>query len=146
MSRKDTMRDPRYSSILFAIESKLHEADCLALARGLSLTDSNIRSLLVRAMNDAKGKAAKAAEKAASDKEQFLAEALEQVKAIYSVIVEEQQLADGTVQERPLPVADWLLALDAIKDSCAIRTTQEPGSRGYLEYLKSFMKDAARAQ
>ena len=46
------MRDPRCSGILLEIERKLHEADGLAVARGLTLTDSNIRSLLVRTMSE----------------------------------------------------------------------------------------------
>ncbi|MBI4624787.1 MAG: hypothetical protein HY736_16415 [Verrucomicrobia bacterium] len=55
MSRRDTMRDPCYSGILLEIGRKLHEADRLAVARGLALTHSNIRSLLVRAINEANG-------------------------------------------------------------------------------------------
>ena len=139
------MRDPRYAGILLEIERKLHEADHLAGVRGLTLTDSNIRSLLVRASNEAKGKTAKSAEAALSDKDRFLAEALLQLAAVRTVIVEERDGADGTVERRPLPAADWIAALEAIKDSCAVRTGREPGSRGYLEFLRGFMKDAAGA-
>jgi hypothetical protein len=83
------MRDPRYSSILFEIERKLHEADRLTVARGLTLTDSNIRSLLVRAIHDAEGKAAKSVENAASDKDRFLAEARQQLAVLRAAMVEE---------------------------------------------------------
>ena len=86
MSRRDMMRDPRYAGILLEIERKLHEADRLADARGLTLTDSNIRSLLVRAINDAKGKTAKSAEAAGSDKDRYLAEALLQLAAVRTVL------------------------------------------------------------
>ena len=140
------MRDPRYSEIMLEIERKLHEADCLAVARGLKLTDSNIRSLLIRAINDAKSKAEKSAEKAVSDKDRFLAEALQQLAAVRTVIVEERDQPDGSVQRRPLLAADWIASLEAIKDSCAVRTGREPGSRGYLEFLRDFLKDAAGAQ
>ena len=139
------MRDPRYAGILLEIERKLHEADRLADARGLTLTDSNIRSLLVRAINDAKGKTAKSAEAAGSDKDRFLAEALLQLAAVRTVIVEERAGPDGRVERRPLPSADWVAGLEAIKDSCAVRTGREPGSRGYLEFLRGFMKDATGA-
>lgn len=141
MSHPDTMRDPRYPGILFEIERKLHEADRLASARGLTLTDSNIRSLLVRAVNDAKGKAAKSTADAASDKDRFLAETLQQLAAVRTVIVEERDQPDGSTQRRPLAAADWIVSLEAIKDSCAVRTGREPGSRGYLEFLHRFMKD-----
>ena len=143
MSRRDTMRDPRYSGILLEIERKLHEADRLASARGLTLTDSNIRSLLVRASNDAEGKAAKSAENVASDKDRFLAEALQQLAAVRAAMVEEREQPDGSFTNHPIPAADWIASLEAIKDSCAVRTSREPGSRGYLEFLRGFMKDAA---
>ena len=140
------MRDPRYAGILLEIERKLHEADGLAVARGLTLTDSNIRSLLVRAINDAKGKTAKSAENASSDKDRFLAEVLQQLAAVRAAIVEERDQPDGSPQQCPLPAADWIASLEAIKDSCAVRTGREPGSRGYLVFLRSFMKDAAGSQ
>jgi len=146
MSQRDTMRDPRYSGILLEIERKLHEADRLAAARGLTLTDSNIRSVLVRAVNEAKGKVAKPAEADTSDKDRFLAEAQQQLAAVRAVIVEEWEQPDGAVQQRPLPTADWIASLEAIKDSCAVRTGKEPGSRGYLEFLRGFMKDATESQ
>lgn len=137
------MRDPRYSAVLLEIERKLHEADRIAGTRGLTLTDSNVRSLLVRAINEAKGKPAKSAAGAASDKDRFLVEALLQLAAVGAAIVEASELPDGTTQQRPLPAADWIASLEAIKDSCAVRTGSEPGSRGYLEFLRSFIKDAA---
>jgi hypothetical protein len=139
------MRDPRYAGILLEIERTLHEADRLAGARGLMLTDSNIRSLLVRTINEAKGKTAKGTETAVSVKDRFLAEAQQQLAAVLTAIVEERDGADGTVERRPLPAADWIAALEAIKDSCTVRTGREPGSRGYLEFLRGFMKDAAGA-
>ena len=142
MSQRDTMRDPRYAGILLEIERKLNEADRLAVARGVTLTDSNIRSLLVRAINEAKGKTAKSAETAMSDKDRFLTDVLHQLTAVHTAIVEERDRPDGSVERRPLPVPDWIASLKAIKDSCAVRTGREPGSRGYLEFLRGFMKDA----
>ncbi len=139
------MRDPRYSGILLEIERKLHEADGRASARGLTLTDSNIRSLLVRAINEAKGKATKSAENAASDKDRFLAEALSQLAAVRAAIVVERDLPDGTVRQSPLPAAEWIASLEAIKDSCAVRTGREPGSRGYLVFLHDFIRDLPKA-
>jgi hypothetical protein len=143
MSRRDTMRDPRYSLILLQIERTLHDTDKLAATRGVTLTDSNIRSLLVRAINEAKGKTVKSAETATSDKDRFLTEALHQLAAVRTAIVEERDRAGGSVERRPLPASDWIASLEAIKDSCAVRTGREPGSRGYLEFLRDFIKNAA---
>jgi len=140
------MRDPRYSGILLEIERKLHEADRLTAARGLTLTDSNIRSVLVRAINEAKGKVAKPAEADTSDKDRFLAEAQQQLAAVRAAIVEEWEQPDGSFKDHPVLAADWIASLEAIMDSCAVRTGREPGSRGYLEFLRGFMKDATELQ
>jgi hypothetical protein len=143
MSRNDTMRDPRYALILLQIERCLHDTDKLAATRGLTLTDSNIRSLLVRAINEAKGKTAKSVETAMSDKDRFLAEALPRLVAVRGAIFEAQDQPDGSIEHRPLPSADWIAALEAIRDSCALRTGREPGSRGYLEFVRGFLAKTA---
>lgn len=146
MNRHDTMRNPRYSGILLAIERQLHATDRLAATRGLVLTDSNIRSLLVRATNEAKGKEAKADAPASSDKDRFLAEAQRELTAVRATIFEERDQPDGSTERRPLPAADWIAALEAIKDSCAVRTGREPGSRGYLEFVREFLKNAGQSR
>jgi hypothetical protein len=144
MSRHDTMRDPRSAPILLQIERCLHDTDKLAAARGLTLTDSNVRSVLVRAVNEAKGKTAKSAEPASSDKDRLLTEALHQLAAVRGAIVEEQDRPDGSLERRPLPAGDWIAALETIKDSCALRTGREPGSRGYLGYVRGFLENMAK--
>lgn len=146
MNHRDTMRDPRYAGILLVIERQLAASDRLAATRGLTLTDSNIRSLLVRAINEAKGKAAKADASASSDKDRFLAEAQRELTAVRATIIEERDQPDGSVERRPLPAAEWLAALEAIKDSCAVRTGREPGSRGYLEFVREFLKGAGQSR
>ena len=126
MNHRDTMRDPRYAGILLVIERQLTASDRLAATRGLTLTDSNIRSLLVRAFNEAKGKAAKADASASSDKDRFLAEAQRELTAVRATIIEERDQPDGSVERRPLPAAEWLAALEAIKDfrfASPMRTT-----------------------
>ena len=134
------MRDPRYSPILLQIESVLHDADKLASSRGITLTDSNIRSLLVRAINEAKGKAANSVPSAASAKEHLLAEMVGQLASVRAAIVKERDQPDGSVARCPISAAEWIAALEAIKDSCAARTSGNPGSRGYLEFLQGFLK------
>lgn len=142
MSRNDAMRDPFYAPVIFAIESKIHEADRLAAARGIVLSDSAIRSLLVRAINEARGKPAKSAP-GASAKDQLIGEIPAQLASVRAGFKIGQSSLDGTPEDTvPLPVGDWILALEAVKNSCAIRTTGAPGSRGYLDYVGQFIQEA----
>jgi hypothetical protein len=60
-------------------------------------------------------------------------------------IVEERDRPDGSLERRPLPAADWIAALEAIKESCAVRTGREPGSRAYLDFVREFLKNAGRS-
>lgn len=144
MSRHDTMRDPRFAGILHAIESQLHATDRLVAARGLALTDSNVRSLLIRASNEARGKPVKA-DTSSSEKDRLLADAQRELTAVRAGIVEERNLPDGSVERGPLATADWIAALEAIKESCALRTGREPGSRAYLDFVGEFLKGAGRS-
>ena len=136
------MKDPFYANILFAVEIKLHEADLRALRRGLILTDSAIRSVLVRAMNAAKARPPAAVSSEAGAKDKFLAELLEQLGAVRSAIRERRSRPDGSTEEILLPVTDWVVALECLRDSCELRTGTQPGSREYLDYLRDFIGKA----
>jgi hypothetical protein len=142
----DVMKDSFYAPILLEIENKIHEGDRLAAARGIYLTDSNIRSLLLKASHAAKGKKPKPVPESASAKDKFLAEFLDQLIDLQNSIFVAESPVEGTVDEQPLPVADWIRALACIKDSCGIRTGDEPGSRGYLDFLPGFLAQARRVR
>src|SRR5882762_5353732 len=113
MSLRNTVPAPNLTPLIYATEIKLHTIDRLAAERGLVLTDSNVRSLLVRAINEAKGKTAKSV--AGSDKDRYLTEALQTLLAVRDSTVEERVMPDGSFQEHPLPIADWIAALEAVK-------------------------------
>ena len=76
----------------------------------------------------------------------FIAETLRHLAELRAAIVEEWAQPDGSVKDLPLPASDWIASLEAIKDSCAVRTGREPGSRGYVEFLREFLKKAGRSQ
>jgi len=142
MARNDAMRDPFYAPILFKIEGVLHNTDRLVKAEGITLTDSAVRSLLVRAINEARGKTAKKLPSSARDR------ALTEAQRALSALRLSLSIVEGEEGPEPegvaLPAADWIYALKAIKESCEVRTGGEPGSRGYLDYLESFLRDAMR--
>jgi len=128
------------------LESCLHQSDSSANELGLRLTDSNIRSLLVRALNEAKGKSVQSVEASASEKDQFLPEALSDLISLRSAMLTQLEQSDDSMTTSILPISDWIALQETIKDSCALHTGSEPGSRGYLEFLRDFIQNAGKAK
>jgi hypothetical protein len=143
MSNHKALKDPFYAQIIYMVEEKLHESDKLAATRGITLSDSAIRSALVRAMNEAEGKQSKTPP-GPSPKDQFLAELVAQLAILRSCIDVASNEDDAKDESKlePLPRADWIIVLDAIKESCAIRTSSAPASRDYLDYIATFLAEA----
>lgn len=142
MRYHDLMNDPFFAGILYAIESEIHDGDQQAAAKNIKLTDSNVRSLLIKAVHAAEGKPPRPVAESASPKDQALAELLDSLIAVRESLRCETTLPDGTTEDQALSTADWTAALSAVKESCAIRTSNEPGSRGYLNFLRSFLAAA----
>ena len=133
------MKDPFYAGILFAIESKIHEGDRLAASRSIRLTDSNIRSLLIKAARAAQGRRPQPVSESAGDKDKFLAEFLDQLLAVRNSVSVEESSSDGTRERQDLRASDWIASLGAVKESCSLRTGSETGSRDYLDFLAGFL-------
>ena len=142
MRHHDLMKDPFYASILFAIESNIDELERLAAAQGILLTDSNVRSLLVKAIHAANGKPPKSIQGPVGAKEKFVAGKLLELIAVKESLAEQNGFPDGSIKKNPISQADWIKSLEAVKESCAIRTADEPGSRNYLEFLRDFIRRA----
>lgn len=136
------MKDPFYAGILFAIESKILEGDQLAASQGLKLTDSNARSLIIKASKAAQGKHPQPVPDTASSKDKALGKLLEELLTLRSSLATEEKLADGTVEREDLTVDDWLASLAAVKESCSLHSSAEPGSRDYLDFLDAFLAQA----
>jgi hypothetical protein len=128
------------AQLLFAVEKRLAELDHEAAAQGIRLTDSNARSIYVRVANIAKGKSPAAAA-TANPKDAFLERAVTELAAVRDDIAEETKRPDGTTDLRPLRAGMWIDILDCLRESCAIRTSHEPGSRGYLDFLADFVEE-----
>ena len=141
MPKHHLMNDPAHAQMLYAVETRLAELDKEAAAQGITLTDSNARSIYVRAANMAKGKtsAAKSAP-GTNPKDEFLCRAVSEITEVRNTILEEHDLPDGPVEHRPLRASIWIDILDCLKESCEIRTDSNPGSRGYLDFLHTFLK------
>jgi hypothetical protein len=143
MRHGDVMKDPFYAGILYEIERRLHEADQLGAKRGIKLTDSQVRSVLVKAVNTARGRPPKPAASPSGGKEQLLLELGEQLQAVRANILVQEAGPVGPVgAEMPLPTADWVIALEVVRESCELHSGREAGSRGYLDYLRGFLPAA----
>lgn len=140
MSKHDLMKDPFYAQILYAIESRIHSVDQAGAGRGVVFTDSLIRSALVRAINTAKGRPPAPVPPTAADKERRPAELAAELGTVRSEIMIGIPQDDGSVVEEPLPAAEWVNALLAVRESCELRGDGRPGSRCYLDFLNEFIK------
>lgn len=138
----DVMQDPRFAPLLFAVESKVHEADLLAARLKITLTDSAVRSVLLRAANAARGRPPKTTASLPGTKDRLLADLLDELNALRREICLETTQPDRSVVIDAVPVSDWLLTLECLKDSCELRTGPLPGSRHYLDYLRDFIRKA----
>lgn len=142
MRHGDLMQNPFYIPILLAIEATLHKGDQQAASQGVPLTDSNVRSLLVRASHAAQGKRPRPVPDFAAAKDRLLAELLNRLIAVRESLLVEEKSSDGTVEQQNLSAAEWVATLGAVKESCALRTGNEPGSRNYLDFLTGFLAQA----
>ena len=143
MAHLDLMKNPFYAGIMFEIERKIAEGDRLARARGFVLTDSQVISLLTKVAGAAEGKPVKTGE-ASSARDQFLAELRQQLAAVRDTLSVHGEAADGSPTESALPAADWLAALKCVLESTRLRKAATPGSRDYLDFLVTFVKNPAR--
>lgn len=140
MSKIDAMRDPLYAQILFAVESALADVDRAAREAGFTMTDSAIRSVLVRALKEARGKSTQPL--GDSGRERWMREAassLVQARGQFRVAKGDDEDFENA---DPLPARDWITALEAARESCVNRTGLEPGSRAYLDFIADFIESA----
>src|SRR5579862_5727066 len=79
MRHGDLMQDPEYSGIIFQIERTIHRKDEEAKAGGLALTDSQVISVLTKAIGAAHGKGVKLSE-SSNPRDQILVKLLQDLK------------------------------------------------------------------
>ena len=139
MSKLDPMRDPFYAQLMYVIEKAIWMADKDAAAKRIRLTDSNIKSALNKARCASPQGAIAGVEKIESREEVVMKLALS-LAANRELLVEESREAAGTVQ-KPVSHADWNRAISAVEASLKVRRSTEPGSRSYLDYIRTFIEE-----
>ena len=137
MSKLDPMRDPFYAQLMYFIERIICMADKDAATKGIRLTDSNIKSALNKARRTISEAAVARREKIES-REDIVMELALSIAANRELLMEESNEAAATVQE-PVSHADWNRAISAVEASLKVRRSTEPGSRSYLDYVRTFI-------
>jgi hypothetical protein len=136
----DRMKDPFYAGLLFQIENIICQADDDAKSKGLQLTDSQVRSSLIRTQKKLQGGDPEIPQTNAREK--ILADLIDSLCRAPEALREETSADDGALQGKPLDILDWVRALETVEDSVKTRKSNIPGSRDYLEFLHAFIREA----
>ena len=138
------MKDPFYAGLLFKIEQIICQVDDEAKRQGLELTDSQIRSALVKARKKVAGEDPDIPE--ATERDKILARLIDGLFQAPDDILEQILGPDGTVDEEPLRLSEWIKALETVEDSVKTRKSNIPGSRDYLNFAHRFVQQAKEAE
>ena len=132
MNTTDIMKDPFFTPILFEIESRILACSRTAKEGGIDMNDSQIRSTLNKVRKSSEGGKPKIPDESPREKALFGLHAdLLKVRAGF-------MSEDGDGTRKPLPTREWTLCLRTIEDSIQ-RYSTGPGSRGYQDFLESFI-------
>lgn len=125
------MQDPYFAAISMRIEAHIHDSDRDIRNGGTwSPKDSAVKSALRKAELTIGGKKPVAKPKG---------EVEEWVAALSGQLVE---IGKELAKEGDLPIAHFAMALKATQDSLDTRREMAGHSRGYLDFLEEFMRDA----
>jgi hypothetical protein len=133
--------DAYFGLIIFEIETRINAREREARTRNIMLNDSQVRSTLNKVRKQAGGGAPKLDRK--SERDQLLAAIYDDLLEARSLLKVESDDEDSEDEPLELPTADWVAALRTIEDTIRSHSTG-PGSRGYLDSLEDFMRDAEK--
>jgi hypothetical protein len=115
----DRMKDPFYAGLLFQIEHIICQADDDATSKAIPLTDSQIRSALIKTQKTLQDQNPDIP--VATDKDKLLAALIDSLCRAPQALTERITQDDGTVEDKPLKVSDWIAALETVEDSVKTR-------------------------
>ncbi|CAN5886061.1 hypothetical protein BH11VER1_BH11VER1_06180 [soil metagenome] len=135
------MQDSFFSTLMFHIERMICLADREAKEKGIILKDSQMQSTLIKT----KALLRRASPKIAKETE--LDEVLQKLMATLcqapNDMREQIDTPEGAVEETPLRISDWTLALEEVIKSLKVRRSGIPGSRDYLDFVQDFIEQAS---
>lgn len=136
----DRMKDPYYAGLLFQIEQMVCQADDDAKTKGFQLTDSQVRSAILKARKKVQGAEPEIPESNA--REQILAALIDSICKAPDDMMKRSISEGAEMEEEPLPISDWVNALETVEDSIKTRRSGLPGSRDYLNFIQGFIGQA----
>ena len=125
--------EPYYQALLYQVESRIVYTDNKAKREGIALTDSNVRSALLKVIASMKGKTPKFAREKRRD--EIVAELIDELIRCRKGIK-----VDRRDEVEDLPDKDWISALEAVADSVKRRSRVPGGARSYLELITEFIR------
>ena len=138
MNTTDIMKDPFFAPILFEIECRILACVRSAKADGIDMNDSQIRSTLNKVRKTSEGGKPQIPNESPSEK--ALAELHDDLIKVWAGFMSE----DSESNNKPLPTKAWTLCIRTIEDSIQ-RYATGPGSRGYQDFLVSFIAKGSAA-
>jgi hypothetical protein len=135
MNTTDIMRNPAFTPILFSIERQILACVRAAKADGIDFNDSQIRSTLNKVRKTSEGGKPQISDISPRDK------ALAELHAELLKVREGLAMEDSEGNREPLPTRLWVLCLRTVEDSIQ-RYSTGPGSRGYQDFLETFISKA----
>ncbi len=143
MKTRDRMGDPFYANLMFQIEQIICGSDGLAKEKGIVLTDSQVRSALIKTSKKLEGADPDVPQ--ANERDKALAGLIGNLCRAWEGLGLLEISIDGAKHEKSVDVVAWIKAIEAVEDSLQIRKSPVPGSRCYLDYVQRFIADALDA-
>lgn len=135
-SRRAAFTDPFFAQLCGVAEQLILSADETATANGIKLTDSGVKSALIKAANLLRGRQPKNI--GSNPKELFLANLTYHVAGMWRQPGSSPAGAEDATSTTSVTASQWLTVLDGIIQSIETRMTGEPGGRDYLAFLPEF--------
>ena len=136
----DRMKNPFFAGLIFRIEQMICLTDNEAKEQGIVLTDSQIRSTLVKARKLVEGGDPKLPD--ATEREQILAFLAMQIYHAPDGFVEQEMDMEEYARSPELEISDWVKAIVSVEASIKVRSSSLPGSRSYLDFVHGFIAEA----
>lgn len=130
------------AAISYELESVITDLDKESKAAGFVLNDSNARSVLIKLIRKTEGRPGKPAPAPKERTKDFWIAMLHEKLNDRLEAMAAKSARD--MNDEPMKFADWRSFLLILKESLETRSSREPGSRDYLDFLEEFIADARK--